>query len=122
MTTETSLQELALLVLGLWSEDLGLHSELIYAGALAPLVLALNAPWEPPAAVPKGHLYGSRALANIAIHSTYRALIIEAGALPSNIWGTGDYAPSAPTGADEVQSHAMPHAAPAGGVEGDEVD
>jgi hypothetical protein len=82
MSTETLLQELALLVLGLWSEDLSLHSELVYAGALAPLVLALNAPWEPPAPAPKGHLYGSRALACIAIHSTYRSLIVEANALP----------------------------------------
>ena len=83
MSTDTVLQELSLLVLGLWAEDLTLHSELVYGGALAPLVLALNAPWTPAGQpAPKGHLYGARALSCIAIHSTYRNLICDAGALP----------------------------------------
>ena len=38
----------------------------------------------------------------------------EAGALPSNIWGTGDYLVK---GAEPVTSHAMPSAVPKGDLE-----
>ena len=75
------IQELALLSLGLWSEDLSLHAEIVYAGGLGPLVLALKAPWTAPHPVPKAHLHAARALANIAIHATYRPLIVDAGGI-----------------------------------------
>ena len=81
MSTDGVLQELALLSLGLWSEDLSLHAEIVYSGCLGPLVLALKAPWVPPHPVPKAHLHAARALANIAIHATYRPLIVDAGGI-----------------------------------------
>jgi hypothetical protein len=81
--TDTQLQILALAVLGTWAEDLTLHAELIAAEAHEPLILALQLPSEAlPPATPREHLYASRAIACLALHAPYRALVVKEGALP----------------------------------------
>ena len=60
-----------------------LHAELVYAGALRPLVLASRQPCAPSGNPPRSHLLAVRSLANIAVHSTYRKHLVETEALPA---------------------------------------
>jgi len=82
MTGDTELQELALLVLGMWAELVSMHAALINAGVLTPLVLALGYPAPPPEQLPTCHIRGARALGCLSIHAQYRALMVDEGALP----------------------------------------
>jgi hypothetical protein len=84
LSNHKDLQELALVVIGLWAEDLTLHAELVYAGAVPPLVLALrDAPTDGAlGTAPKAHLLSVRSLANIAVHTTYRKKLVESDTVP----------------------------------------
>ena len=81
--SDSALQELGLLILGMWAEEPSHHHELVYAHALRPLVLALRTSSEPPPAPPpKAHLHGARALSCLTMDVSYRKRIIEADAVP----------------------------------------
>ena len=82
MATDSDLQELALLVLGLWAERIPMHTEIVAANVLEPLVLAVDYPLSPLEPLPILHMRGARALGCLSVHACYQSLIVAEGALP----------------------------------------
>ena len=77
LTSDGDLQELSLLILATWCEEIDNHAELVLGGVLAPIVLALQHPSdirEYP------HVYAARAIACLSVHRYFRADILSQGA------------------------------------------
>ena len=66
-------------MLGVWSETLALHDELVNHGMLLPLTLAISAPTRHAEHSPVAHLRGARALACLTVHQHYHRNLSEDG-------------------------------------------
>ena len=78
-STDPEIQSSGLLVLGVWSETLALHDELVKHGMLLPLTLAISAPTRHAEHSPVAHLRGARALACLTVHQHYHRNLSEDG-------------------------------------------
>jgi hypothetical protein len=73
LSSDSELQDVALLILGQWSEVVEYHAELVLGNALEPLILSLQYPSE------RAQLYGARAIACISIHKHFCTRLLNGG-------------------------------------------